>query len=80
MVKEGIALGHIVSERGIEVDKAKIELIESLPPPTTVKGVRSFLGHAGFYRCFIKGFSKITTPLCNLLVRDTSFIFDDTCL
>jgi len=80
MVKEGIVLGHIVSERGLEVDKAKIELIESLPPPTTVKGVRSFLGHAGFYRRFIKDFSKIARPLCNLLVHDTAFVFDDACL
>jgi hypothetical protein len=50
MVQEGIVLGHRVFERGIEVDKAKIEVIEQLPPPTNVKGVRSFLGYAGFYR------------------------------
>ncbi|RVX06213.1 Retrovirus-related Pol polyprotein from transposon 17.6 [Vitis vinifera] len=46
----GIVLGHIISEKGIEVDKAKVELIVKLPSPTTVKGVRQFLGHAGFYR------------------------------
>ena len=80
MVKEGIVLGHIILERGIEVDKAKVDLIESLPPPTTVKGVRSFLGHAGFYRHFIKDFSKIARPLSNLLAQDTPFVFDDACL
>ena len=63
MVTKGVVLGHIVSEKGIEVDKAKIEVIEKLPPPTSVKGIRSFLGHAGFYRRFIKDFSKITKPL-----------------
>ena len=69
MVKEGIVLGHWVSERGIEVDKAKIETIEKLPLPSLVKGIRSFLGHARFYRIFIKDFSKIAKPLLNLLVQ-----------
>ena len=50
MVQEGIVLGHKVSARGIEVDKAKIKVIEQLPPATNVKGIRSFLGHARFYR------------------------------
>ena len=59
MVKEGIVLGHQISEKGIEVDKAKVEVIEKLPPSISVKGVRSFLGHAGFYRRFIQDFSKI---------------------
>ncbi len=67
MVREGIVLGHLISERGIEVDKAKVEIIEKMPPPTSVKGVRSFLGHVGFYRRFIKDFSKIAKPLTNLL-------------
>jgi len=77
MVKQGIVLGHVISHRGIEVDKAKIDLISNLPPPRTVKVVRSFLGHEGFYRRFIKDFSKIARPLCKLLVKETPFIFDE---
>ena len=80
MVTEGIVLGHKISSRGIEVDKAKIDVIRKLPPPVNVKGVRSFLGHVGFYRRFIKDFSKIAKPLSNLLNKDKSFIFDDDCL
>jgi hypothetical protein len=53
-------LGHVISERGIELDKDKVETVEQLPPPTDVKYIRSFLGHVGFYRRFIKDFSKIT--------------------
>ena len=53
MVREGIELGHRICERGIEVNRAKIEVIEQLPPPTNIKAVRSFLGHAGFYRRFV---------------------------
>jgi hypothetical protein len=79
MVKQGIVLGHIISHWGIEVDKAKVDLISNLPPSRTVKDVRSFLGHLGFYRRFIKDFSKIATPMCKLLVNETSFIFDEKC-
>ena len=64
MVKEGIVLSHRISEKGIEVDRAKVEVIERFPPPISVKGVRSFLGHAGFYWRFIKDFSKIAHLLC----------------
>jgi hypothetical protein len=80
MVKQGIVLGHVISSKGIEVDKAKVDLISSLPPPRTVKDIRSFLGHAGFYRRFIKDFSKIARPLCNLLAKDVPFDFNDKCL
>ncbi|CAL9012138.1 unnamed protein product [Prunus brigantina] len=76
MVNQGIVLGHVISSKGIEVDKAKIDLIASMPSPTSVKEVRSFLGHAGFYRRFIKDFSKIARPLCNLLAKDMDFVFD----
>ena len=77
MVREGIVLGHLVSERGIEVDKAKIDVIEHLPPLVNVKGIRSFLCHAGFYHRFIKDFSHIARPLTNLLAKDAPFEFTD---
>ncbi|GJS30334.1 reverse transcriptase domain-containing protein [Tanacetum coccineum] len=64
---------------GLEVDKEKINVISKLPPPTNIKGVRSFLGHASFYRRFIKDFSKIARPLTKLLEKDTPFEFDDEC-
>jgi hypothetical protein len=79
MVSSGIVLGHIVSSKGIEVDKSKIELITKLPTPKTVKDVRSFLGHAGFYRTFIEGFSSIAKPLCKLLLKDTPFDWTEAC-
>ncbi|KAK1661155.1 hypothetical protein QYE76_049314, partial [Lolium multiflorum] len=78
MVNEGIVLGHKIS-RGIEVDRAKVEAIEKMPYPRDVKGIRSVLGHAGFYRRFIKDFSKISKPLTNLLQKDVPFVFDDDC-
>nr|GEY81963.1 reverse transcriptase domain-containing protein [Tanacetum cinerariifolium] len=80
MVKEGIILGHKISKKGIEVDKAKIEVISKLPHPSTVKGIRSFLGHAGFYRRFIKDFSKISRPMTHLLEKNSSFIFSNECI
>ena len=80
MVEEGIVLGHKISSAGIEVDRAKTEIIKKLPPPTTIKGVRGFLGHAGFYRRFIKIFYLIAKPLTQLLVKDISFEFIDACL
>jgi hypothetical protein len=80
MVKQVIVLGHVISKRGIEVDKAKIETVEKLPPPTNIKSLRSFLGHAGFYRRFIRDFSKITKPLTRLLQKDVEYDFDEECL
>ena len=63
MVREGIVLEHLVFESGIEVHRAKIEVIEQLPPPINIKGIRSFLGHAGFYRRFIKDFHTLLDHL-----------------
>nr|GFB47852.1 reverse transcriptase domain-containing protein [Tanacetum cinerariifolium] len=80
MVKEGIVLGHKISTKAIEVDKAKIEVISKLPHLTTVKGIRSFLGHAGFYRRFIKDFSKISRPMTHLLEKNSPFIFSNECI
>ena len=78
MVKQGIFLGHVISPKGIEVDKAKVDLISNLPPPQIVKEIRSFLGHAWSYERFIKDFSKIAR-LCNLLAKDVPFDFNDKC-
>ncbi|KAM1543826.1 hypothetical protein ACFX1Z_013446 [Malus domestica] len=79
MVKQGIVLGHIISKNGMEVDKSKIDLVRHLPSPTSVREVRSFLGHAGFYRRFIKDFSKVSQPLCRLLKKDVAFDFNKEC-
>ncbi|GJZ80993.1 reverse transcriptase domain-containing protein [Tanacetum coccineum] len=77
MVIEGIMLGHKVSSARLEVDKAKINVIAKLPPPTNVKAVGSFLGHAGFYRRFIKDFSKISRSMTKLLKKDSVFDFNE---
>ena len=79
MVTEGIVLGHKIYATGLEVDQSKVSIVKTLVPTTTVKGIRSFLGHAGFYRRFIKDFSKIARPLCRLLEKETKFNFDDSC-
>ena len=73
-------MGHKISERGIEVDKAKVDAIEKMPCPKDIKGIRSFLSHASFYRRFIKYFSKISRPLTNLLQKDVPFVFYDDCV
>ncbi|GKF20412.1 reverse transcriptase domain-containing protein [Tanacetum coccineum] len=78
--KEGIVLGHKFSGSGIEVDNAKIEEISKLPYPTNVKAIRIFLGHAAFYRRFIKDFSQIAHPMTQHLVKDASFNFSEECI
>nr|GEZ12970.1 DNA-directed DNA polymerase [Tanacetum cinerariifolium] len=80
MVKEGIVLGHKISKNGLEVDRAKVDVIAKLPHPTTVKRVRSFFGHAGFYRRFIQEFSKIARPMTHLVEEETPFVFSKDCI
>jgi hypothetical protein len=79
IVNQGLVLGHIVSRKGIELDKAKVDLIQNLPPPTSIKEICCFLGHTSFYYRFIKDFSKITHPLTKLFTKDV-FNFDNACL
>jgi hypothetical protein len=69
----------VISPKGIKVEKTKVDLISNLPPPWIVQEIRSFFGHAGFYRRFIKDFSKIARPLWNLLAKDVPFNFNDKC-
>ena len=80
MVQHGIVLGHEILKKGIEVDKAKLEVIAKLPTPKCVKDIFSFLGYSDFYRRFIKEFSKIARSLIHFLTKDAPFIFDDECL
>ena len=77
MVTEGFVLGHKIYAAGLEVYQAKIFLMKTLMPPTTVKGIRSFLGNAYFIGRFIQDFSKIARPLCRLLEKEAKFEFDE---
>ena len=78
-MQEGVVLGHFISSAGIQVDLAKIEVIQTLPIPTKSKDVRSFLGHSGYYRCFIKYFSKITSPLYKSVTKEAKFSWTSEC-
>ena len=73
LIQEGMVLGHFISVVGIQVDPAKVEVIQTLSTPTKQKDVRYFLGHAGYYRHFIKDFSKIDSPLYKLLTKEAEF-------
>ena len=72
-------LGHMVSKDGIQVDLEKIEAVADWPRPTKVTEIRSFLGLAGYYRRFVKDFSKIAAPLTRLTQKNVKFIWTDRC-
>lgn len=79
MVNKGIVLGHKVSSKGIEVDYAKVDVIEKLPTPTSVKEVQRFLEHVGFYKMNSMT-SKNSKLISNLLMKYVKFEFDDNYL
>ena len=77
MVREGIVLGHLVSSKVLEVDKAKVEVIQDLVLRTSIRELRSFLGHVGFYRRFIQDFAKVSKPLTSLLCKEKDFTIEE---
>jgi hypothetical protein len=79
MMREGVVLVHFISYAGIQVDLAQIQVIFYIPTPSTPKEVRSFLGHVGYYRIFIKTNSKLSSPLFFLLTKYVDFSCTDNC-
>ena len=77
MVRESIVLGHLVSSNALEVDKAKVEVIQDLALPKSIRELKSFLGHVSFYRRFIQDFAKISKPLTSLFCKDKDFIIEE---
>ena len=80
MIREGIVLGHLVSSKGLEVDKAKVEVIQDLAQAEdwkSIRELRSFLGHVGFYRRFIQDFAEVSKPLTSLLCKEKDFIIEE---
>jgi hypothetical protein len=75
----GVFLGHIVCKKVLLVDPSKIAIIVDLPPPTSVKKMRTVLGHTGYYRKFIKGYAHITSPMENLLKKYCQFSWTKEC-
>ncbi|CAA7022731.1 unnamed protein product [Microthlaspi erraticum] len=72
-------LGHIVSAEGVSVDPAKIEAIRDWPRPSSATEIRSFLGLAGYYRRFVKGFATMAQPMTKLTGKDVPFIWSAEC-
>eukprot|EP00253_Pinus_taeda_P027733 PITA_27733 len=79
LMTEGTILGHTISQQGLQVDPKKIAIIQRVPPPQKVRDVRSFVGLAGYYRRFIKDFSKLASPLFGLLGKDVEFKWTNDC-
>ena len=79
MMRKALVLGHFIFDDGIQVDPSKIRVIENIPTPRTQKEVHSFLGHVGYYRIFIENFSKLTSHLFTLLMKDVQFDWNNSC-
>ena len=77
MVREVLVLGHLVSRKGLEMDKAKVEVIQDLALPKSIRELRSFLEQVGFYRRFIQDFAKVLKPLISLLCKEKDFIIEE---
>ena len=77
MVREGVVHGHLISSEGLNVDKAKIEIIQNFPLPTTLRNLQGFLRHIGFFRTLIWDFAKVSKPLTFLLFKDKDFMIDE---
>jgi hypothetical protein len=75
----GVLLGHIVCKQGLLVDPSKIAIIVDLPPPTSVKKLCIAMGHTGYYRKFIKGYTQITVPMEKLLKKECQFNWIEEC-
>jgi len=75
LMTAGIVLGHLISQKGLQVDPKKIAIIQRVPPPQKQRDVRSFLGLARYYRIFIKDFNKLASPLFGLLAKDFKFLW-----
>ena len=74
-----IFLGHVVYENVISIDPTKVEVVSNWPRSTNISEIRSFLGLAGYYRCFVKGFSKLASPLTHLTRKNVKFQWNDNC-
>ena len=76
MVQEGVVLEHLISGKGLEMDKAKIKVIQNISLPATLRDLQSFREHVSFYQRFIRDFAKVSKPLTALLYKDKDFIID----
>eukprot|EP00253_Pinus_taeda_P013429 PITA_13429 len=79
LMTEGTVLGHSISQQGLQVDPNKVAIIQRVPPPQKQRDVHSFLRLAGYYKRFIKDFSKLASPLFCLLAKDSKFIWSKSC-
>jgi hypothetical protein len=78
-MKQVAFLGHVVSKGGISMDPSKVQDVLNWNEPMSVGDIQSFLGLAGYYRRFIKGFSKISKPMAMFLEKDKKYEWTSAC-